>query len=53
MKLKYLFVAAAFTLGIISCKEDDKYISPALNGLTMDIEVGGPSQPNQVYVNLL
>ena len=47
-----LIVIILVTFATTACEDNDKFISPSVDGLTMDIEVGGPSQPNQAFVNL-
>lgn len=37
---------------ILSCKEDDSPIYVPQPGATLDIPVGGPTEPNQVWVDL-
>jgi hypothetical protein len=51
MKKYFLPVLISFFI-ILSCKEDDTPIHVPQPGATLNIPVGGPTEPNQVWVDL-
>ena len=52
-KIQIAIVSTIATALMIRCSSDDEVlIAPPSEGATLDISVGGPTQPNQVYVDL-
>lgn len=49
---KYCFCILTSFFIILSCKEDDSPIYVPQPGAILDIPVGGPTEPNQVWVDL-
>lgn len=51
MKKYFLPILISFIL-LLNCKEDDSPIVVPQPGATLDVPVGGPTEPNQVWVDL-
>lgn len=53
MNLKNVIMLAIVAILFSACAEEEEpFIVPVVEGAVIDAEVGGPSQPNQVYVDL-
>ena len=51
MKITSTLLILAGVLIMTSCSDDPEFIEPPSSGSTLDAEVGGETQPNQVYVD--
>lgn len=51
MKHKLLYTTILLSFAIVACNNDEILEIPISEGAILDIEVGGPTQPNQVYVD--
>lgn len=53
MNLKKLVVLAIAAIVVSACTEEEEpFVLPAVEGAIIDATVGGPTQPNQVYLDL-
>ena len=51
MKISSTLSILAAVLLLASCSDDPEFIQPPSSGSTIDAEVGGETQPNQVYLD--